>query len=77
MPFILYRAQLVVWLNSTTIINQYSCTMPHPHLHVVEDEVGVIADCIKDGASGPLPTVENTIKHISCMKINSAYYQSE
>ena len=34
--------------------------MPHPHLHVVEEEVGVVVVGSKsDGAAGPIPTEES------------------
>ena len=43
--------------------------MPHTHLHVVVDGVGVVVDGIGGATVGPLPTVENTIKYASeCTK---------
>ena len=47
----------------TKHVHYLSPTMPHFHLHVVVDGVGVVVDGIGGATVGPLPTVENTIKY--------------
>ena len=49
--------------NPTTVINhEQIATMPHLHLRVVVDGVGVVVDGSDGGTGGPLATVENTIR---------------
>ena len=44
---------IMSYTSNATIIH---CIMPHLHLHVVVDGVGVVVDGSDGGAVGPLPT---------------------